>query len=504
MAYDDNRPPENDGVRIIGNDEAAERLEDDDVAHRRRGDEPRFGVRTPEPTSDDPRPTIRFPLAADEVPRPAGVPTPSTPPAYGGGDDTAMPHWTEPPTGEVPRIFAAEDLGDEESGAWEGFSSGQPRWRGEGPDRNEEYDDFSRLADDETRIGAMASDDRPDPEDFFAFDDDRWDEEPEPVRVGGAAEEEWYEDDQEVAATGRAATRAISSDPRRSRQPNTYERPPTAGRDMPTAIGVGLAFAAVALICFKLGSTVTVGLVTVVLAVAALELLNVLRQAGYQPAILLGAAGTVALPLAAYYKGEAGIPAALFLTVTFGMVWYLSGAGGEDRPVIGLSSTLLAVGWVGLLGSFAALMLVLPTTKDGVGDPGVGVLLVALLGTFAYDTGGLVVGRNAGSRPLSAASPNKTIEGLVGGMVAAVVVAVIASVLIAPFKELDFMAALLVGLGIAVAAPLGDLCQSLVKRDLDVKDMGTILPGHGGFLDRFDGLLFVLPVVYYLARILLY
>ena len=56
----------------------------------------------------------------------------------------------------------------------------------------------------------------------------------------------------------------------------------------------------------------------------------------------------------------------------------------------------------------------------------------------------------------------------------------------------------------ATAAPLGDLCQSLVKRDLDVKDMGTILPGHGGFLDRFDGLLFVLPVVYYLARILLY
>ena len=56
----------------------------------------------------------------------------------------------------------------------------------------------------------------------------------------------------------------------------------------------------------------------------------------------------------------------------------------------------------------------------------------------------------------------------------------------------------------AIAAPLGDLCESLLKRDLDVKDMGTILPGHGGFLDRFDGLLFALPTVYYLARIVLY
>jgi len=497
MTFDDESRIPDDGVRIIGPDEAAERLERDDVAHRRRGDEPRFGDRPPTPTSDDPRPTIRFPLAADEVPRPAGTPAPPS-----RDDDTALPHWTEPPTGEVPKIFAAEDLGDEDAGSWSGFSTGQPRWRGEGPERHDEFDDFSRLADDETRVGALADDDRPGPDDFFAFDEG-WDDDPELAPVG-AEGEEWYEDEEDAVAVGRAGTRSISSDPRRARQARSFERPPSAGRDIPTAIGVGVGFAVVALICFWLGPTITIGLVTLVLAVAAVELFNVLRQAGYQPAILLGTAACVALPLAAYYKGEAGIPAALFLTVAFGMVWYLVGAGGEDRPVIGLSSTLLGVGWIGLLGSFAALMLVLPTTKEGVGEPGIGVLLVAVLGTFAYDIGGLFVGRNAGTRPLSAASPNKTIEGLVGGVVAAVVVSVIASVMIAPFAELDLMAGLLVGIGIAVAAPLGDLCQSLIKRDLDVKDMGTILPGHGGFLDRFDGLLFVLPVVYYLARILLY
>ena len=493
MSFDDDERVPDDGVRIIGADEAAERISSDDVAHRRRDDEPRFGDRPEEPAGRDVRPTIRFPLAADEVPRSAAA----------AQDENAMPHWTEPPTGEVPRIFAAEDLGDDDAGSWSGFSSGQPRWRGEGPERHDDYDDFSRLADDETRVGAMASDDRPDPEDFFAFDEDAWEDDPEPVRVGAVADEyDEYDDDEAPVRAG--GTRSISSDPRRAGQARAYERPPGAGRDMPTAIAVGLGFAAVALICFKVGALTTVALICVVLGVAAVELLNVLRQAGYQPAILLGVASCVALPIAAYHHGEAGIAATLFLTVVFGMIWYLAGAGGEDRPVIGLSSTLLGVGWVGLLGSFAALIVALPTTKEGIGAPGIGVLLVALLGTFAYDTGGLLVGRNAGTRPLSAASPNKTLEGLVGGVVAAIAVATVASVLIEPIKSLGMAPALLVGLGIAVAAPLGDLCQSLVKRDLDVKDMGTILPGHGGFLDRFDGLLFVLPVVYYLARILLY
>jgi phosphatidate cytidylyltransferase len=496
MAYDDEeeRPAPNDGVRIIGADEAAEAMERDDTARRRRDDEPRFGVRSEEPPDLDPRPTIRFPLSKEDAAR--------------VDEAAAMPHWTEPPTGEVPRIFAAEDLGEDETGAWSGFSSGQPRWRGEGPERHDDYDDFSRLADDETRVGAMAGDDRPDPEDFFAFDEEeRWEDEPStaaPVSVG-AGGDEWDDDEPEegYAPGGRAATRSISSDPRRARQP-AYERPAGAGRDVPTAIIVGVVFAAVALLCFALGNTLTAALITVVLAVAAVELFNVLRQAGYQPAILLGAAACVALPLAAYNHGEAGIPVVLFLTVTFGLLWYLVGAGGEDRPVIGLSSTLLGVMWIGLLGSFAALMLTLSTTKAGVGEPGIGILLVAVLGTVGYDVGGFVVGRNAGTRPLASVSPNKTLEGLLGGIVGAVLVTVLACLLIAPFKELDFVAWLFVGLCVAVAAPLGDLSQSLVKRDLDVKDMGSILPGHGGFLDRFDSLLFVLPVVYYLARILLY
>lgn len=495
MGYDDKDVPENEGVRLIGADEAAEALERDDTA-RRRGDRGApAGGRRPSEADHDPRPTIRFPLASDDAANlgtrsggGAGTPRPA--------EEPAMPHWTAPATGEVPRILAAEDLGDDDAGSWAGFTTGQPRWRGESAGREGEVEDFSMLGDDETRVGALASDDRPAPGDYFDFDDDdEWGDDDADV-------DSWFDEGDDEVPAPRRPTRTISTGARRA--PAEVVAADGAGRDVPLAVGVGLAFAAVALVSFLLGPKFAVVLVTLVLAVAAAELFNVLRQAGYQPASLLGIAATAALPLAAYYKGEVGIPVALFLTVVFGLLWYLSGAGGDDRPVIGLSSTLLGVCWVGLLGSFAALMLVLPTTADEVGSPGIGVLLVAILGTVGYDIGGFAVGRNAGRHPLSAASPNKTVEGLVGGMIGAVLVTVVAATFIAPFSEVGFGASLLLGVAIAVAAPLGDLSESLVKRDLDVKDMGSILPAHGGFLDRFDAMLFVLPVVYYLARILLY
>ena len=117
----------------------------------------------------------------------------------------------------------------------------------------------------------------------------------------------------------------------------------------------------------------------------------------------------------------------------------------------------------------------------------------AIFGTVAYDIGGLFVGRNAGSKPLSPASPNKTWEGLIGGCVVAVVVIVVGSLF--GFGPIDTTSeGLLVGLAIAISAPL-------IKRDLGVKDMGTLLPGHGGLMDRLDGLLFVLPTVYLLATV---
>jgi phosphatidate cytidylyltransferase len=149
---------------------------------------------------------------------------------------------------------------------------------------------------------------------------------------------------------------------------------------------------------------------------------------------------------------------------------------------------------VGVLGSFASLMLRYP------GNEGIAFLLGAIIATVANDVGAFFVGRQVGRTPLApAVSPNKTLEGTLGGALVSAVVCVLVVSRISPW---DVGGALALALVVAVVAPLGDLCESMVKRDIGVKDMGSLLPGHGGVLDRFDALLFVLPAVYYLVELL--
>jgi phosphatidate cytidylyltransferase len=138
-------------------------------------------------------------------------------------------------------------------------------------------------------------------------------------------------------------------------------------------------------------------------------------------------------------------------------------------------------------------------TRDGVGYVA-GVAMCAV----AYDVIGWFVGSQIGHTPLSPhVSPNKTLEGLVAGMIAAVIVGGFVGAVLHPWADHGVSGGLLLGLVVALLAPIGDLCESMFKRDLGLKDLGTILPGHGGVLDRFDALLFALPGAYYLALHLL-
>jgi phosphatidate cytidylyltransferase len=131
---------------------------------------------------------------------------------------------------------------------------------------------------------------------------------------------------------------------------------------------------------------------------------------------------------------------------------------------------------------------------------GIAYLLGAIVATVAYDVGALFVGSRIGRTPLAAnVSPNKTWEGLMGASTAALIACILIVRMVAPWNGGRALALALV---VIVAAPLGDLCESLIKRDLGVKDIGWILPGHGGILDRIDALLFVVPATYYLVRLL--
>jgi phosphatidate cytidylyltransferase len=507
---DDKRSdPPSEGVRIIGAEEAAEALERGDVAQRRGDDQPRYGDRPTPPAADGPRPVLRFPLGSSSDPR--DIERPPVAPSEPISEPVELPHWTEPPTGQVPQILPEPpvDEGDDMDD-WTSFATSTPRWRDDADsfDDHEGFEDMQAWSDEpeqEPVSGALDDRDRPTHDDYFTFAD--LDEtgttsrsvfaDVPPVDEGFGPG--WADDDVAHHDPVPVRTSGHRREPDDRYRPQRSARPPGGGdRDMGIAVIVGVGFLALALVLFNIGPAAAMILVTAVIGLASAELFGVLRRVGYEPITLAGIVGSVGLALGAYNNGTALIPAVLFLTTAVCLLWYLVGAAYE-APVMNVGVTLLGVLWVGLFGSFAALMLALPP-MGGLEDPGTGILLAAILGTVGYDVGGLFIGKNAGRQPLSNASPNKTVEGLIGGCVVAVVVVVAGSV--PGFGPIDtFSEGLLVGLAVAVSAPLGDLCQSLVKRDLGVKDMGALLPGHGGLLDRFDSLLFVLPTVYLLASL---
>jgi phosphatidate cytidylyltransferase len=201
---------------------------------------------------------------------------------------------------------------------------------------------------------------------------------------------------------------------------------------------------------------------------------------------------SLALMVASYNKGIAALPLVAGLCFFFTFAWYAAGVERAD-VVDGAATTMLTFVWVGILGSFAALLLA-PSTFPN--EHGMRLLLSAILVTVAFDVGALTCGKLFGRHAMAPTiSPNKTWEGTIGG----VVVCLIVAMFLAYMAPWSFGSAFTLGLCAAVLAPLGDLCESMLKRSLGLKDMGATLPGHGGLLDRVDGLLFVLPATYYVA-----
>jgi phosphatidate cytidylyltransferase len=495
------------GVRIIRPDEAAEAAERDDVAPRRSDDELRFGDRPPAPPAG-PRPALRFPLDADADPtrieRPPVEPAPD--PVTG---PVALPHWTEPPTGEVPAVLIGDDaplLSDDEDDldAWSSFATSTPRWRDADDDWGD--DEFvEQLAADsgEVRMGALGGAEHDlSHDEYFGFED--MDERVE-ERTGDVVPAASWDDDWSAADAGTWTDEVgdhadpAYDDPYGAEHPDAGYGgddggygPPPGGRNMPAAIGVGVGLAAVGVVALTIGGWATTALVTIILALCAIEYFEVLRKVGWESARLVGLVACVALPLAVYWRGPAAYALIGFLLVATVLAWYLVGAGGVDPRVLeGSSATILGVAWIGGLGSSATAMARIPD--------GIALVLIAILAAVAYDVGGLFIGRAIGHRPLSHASPNKTVEGLLGGMACALLITIIGVGILGLGPWDGVAGGLLLGLGAAVAAPLGDLCQSVLKRDLGVKDMGALLPGHGGVLDRFDSMLFVLPTVLWLT-----
>jgi phosphatidate cytidylyltransferase len=170
--------------------------------------------------------------------------------------------------------------------------------------------------------------------------------------------------------------------------------------------------------------------------------------------------------------------------------------GASKQTLVNTSSTLLGVLYIGWLGSQVIALRELPGTLHVPYAEGMSFALLPFFLAWSCDTAAYLVGRTWGRHRLAPnVSPGKSIEGAVGGLLAAIVAGAVARVWFAPY--LEPVPALVLGLLVGVFAQLGDLVESLLKRDAETKESSSLIPGHGGVLDRFDSILFAAPLVYY-------
>jgi phosphatidate cytidylyltransferase len=234
---------------------------------------------------------------------------------------------------------------------------------------------------------------------------------------------------------------------------------------------------------------------SVIVLLAQAELYGTMHRRGYQPATALGLVIGAMLLAGAYLRGEQAMLMFVALGAVLSFLWYMAAPPkAREGTLRNIGATLLGIVYVPFLGGYALILL----SQKGMGTG----LVLSILGlTFLYDMAAFAVGSFYGKRPLAPTiSPKKSWEGLFG---ATVVTLFVGAAVLPNIRPIDPSLPTAIGMAliIVIFAPLGDLAESLIKRDLRVKDMGTLLPGHGGVLDRIDSALFVLPAAWYFLRL---
>lgn len=308
--------------------------------------------------------------------------------------------------------------------------------------------------------------------------------------VSRAAEEEWEQ--QAVAATVPGVDSGLVgfedvTGARGDTEEDFEAREQAATSDLAMRVASALVIFGLFLGSLLLGGWWFTAFVILAMVVSAGELYATVRSEESRPLALFGLLGVAFMGVGAQLTGAAAIAgwAAAFSVVT---VLFLT-LSPRRQPLEDASVTISGMVWVGLL-SFAILI--------AHGPYPVAYILFLVLLVAANDIGAYFVGRSLGRRKLSPTiSPEKTLEGLIGGFIAGLVVATILATFPA-WETIGIAKGLVAGAVVGVIAPFGDAAESMVKRSLGVKDMGSVLPGHGGMLDRIDGFLFAVPAIYFL------
>ena len=278
----------------------------------------------------------------------------------------------------------------------------------------------------------------------------------------------------------------------------TQPRPIGADRNLSSAVIVGLVLVVLFVGTSFVGPAAVMALVIVVLAIAALEFFTQTSNRGLGAPMVGGVVACLAAPLAAYYMSHLAIAMVVVFAFIAGAVSLIGSNDDQSGAITSLGTLMLGVVYIGLLGSYAGMILRMSTLSAALPNVGTDTLFIAVFAVAANDIGAYFVGSAIGRTPLKESiSPNKTVEGVIGGTIATFCVVVILGLQSETWDSL--MEWIMLAAVVSIAAPIGDLLESVLKRSLGVKDFGTVLKGHGGVLDRFDGMLLSLPTVYFLA-----
>ena len=372
--------------------------------------------------------------------------------SFGDVDTGKLPHWTEPATGEMPALGD-----DDDTDVWATFQ--QPSE----PTRRPE-----RLV-----IGTDPTDER----------------RRRPPEVAGDI--------------SRDVTGGVSRGSRPTQVRRSGPRGPRGGisRDMPTAVTTGLIMLALFVGAIMWRPAAVLLIVVAVVGLASVEFFSKVTEKGYRPATFAGIVACISAPLAAYWIGDGALPLVFAFGFLASAIGFIGSSSAQSGPMPNVAITNMAMSWIGLMGSFAALILRYSVSGGVPSNAGTDTLFMVVVAVIANDVGGLFVGSAVGKTPLREwISPNKTVEGAIGGALATLVAVVIFGSQNGTWNSMNEW--IMLTLVVAVMAPIGDLVESMFKRNLEIKDFGSLIAGHGGVLDRFDAFLFVLPATYYLMLVL--
>ncbi len=259
-----------------------------------------------------------------------------------------------------------------------------------------------------------------------------------------------------------------------------------------TRMLTGLILGWIVLLCIQQGGLVLLGLLAVVLAFATKEYVKILNHKGFYPSLNVIYGTEIVLAIIVYFERFDLVAATLTICSMCSFMWVLF--VGRQPYIANVATTLLGMVYCGW---FPLHLIFFRNLSNDIYDSGLGFVILMLISIIATDVGCYYVGTRWGKHKLApTVSPNKSIEGSIGGTIFSVFFAEV----IGLYLGLSWYMALIAGLLCTIFAQIGDLCESLLKRDAGVKDSGDSLPGHGGFLDRTDSFALTIPIMYYFFK----